>query len=104
MIGPREGDGVAGAFTVAGDRWAFSGLLTFDDAAAVLAGTQALPLPASGIVDLSGLAHADSAALAVLLALQRRAATERRSLAFAGVPPLLDSLARVYGLEGQIAR
>ncbi len=103
MIGVRDGDAAAGAFAAAGDRWTFSGVLTFDDAVAALAGADALPLPASGTVDLAGLAHADSAALAVLLALKRRAAAESRPLAFTGVPPLLASLARVYGLEDQIA-
>ena len=103
MIGVRDGDAAAGAFAAAGDRWTFSGVLTFDDAVAALAGADALPLPASGTVDLAGLAHADSAALAVLLALKRRAAEERTSVSFAGVPPLLESLARVYGLEDQIA-
>lgn len=103
MIGPADA-AATGAFAAAGDRWAFSGVLTFDDAPAVLAGMASLPLPASGVVDLAGLEHADSAALAVLLALKRRAAEERTSVSFAGVPPLLESLARVYGLEDQIAR
>ncbi|MFO1317330.1 MAG: STAS domain-containing protein [Burkholderiales bacterium] len=104
MSGRRDGAAAAGAFAAAGDRWTFSGVLTFDDATAALAGSDALPLPASGAIDLSGLAHADSAALAVLLALKRRAAAERRAIAFTGIPPLLESLARVYGLEDQIAR
>jgi len=102
--GQGEGDTAAGVFAAADDRWTFSGVLTFDDATAALDGADALPLPGSGVVDLSGLAHADSAALAVLLALKRRAASEGRPIAFTGVPPLLDSLARVYGLEDQIAR
>ena len=91
------------AFAVDGDRWTFSGELTFDDATSVLASAAALPLPPSGVVDLSGVAHADSAALAVLLALRRRAAAEGRRLAFASVPPMLDSLARVYGIEEIVA-
>ena len=91
--------GATGAFAAAGDRWAFRGVLTFDDATSVLAAADLLPLPAAGVVDLSGLAHADSAALAVLLALRRRAAAEGHSISFAAVPPTLDSLARVYGLE-----
>jgi phospholipid transport system transporter-binding protein len=88
-----------GTFVADGDRWSFSGALTFDDAMPVLEATAALPLPASGIVDLSGMAHADSAALAVLLALRRRAVAENGRLTFASVPPMLDSLARVYGIE-----
>jgi phospholipid transport system transporter-binding protein len=88
-----------GTFAVEGDRWRFTGALTFDDAMPVLEASAALPLPSSGVVDLSGMAHADSAALAVLLALRRRATAENRRLAFASVPPMLDSLARVYGIE-----
>jgi len=89
-----------GAFAADGERWRFAGALTFDDATAVLKAAEALPLPASGRIDLSGLAHADSAGLAVLLALMRRAKDEGRTLAFEGMPPVLTSLARVYGMEG----
>ncbi len=89
----------SGAFAVAGDRWLFSGALTFDDAMAVLEHAAELPLPASGIVDMAELAHADSAALAVLLELKRRAAAEGKRLSFAAFPPMLESLARVYGIE-----
>ncbi len=95
----RDDPSVPGAFVADGDRWRFAGTLTFDDATAVLAAAQALPLPASGRIDMSGLAHADSAGLAVLLALMRRAAGERRSVVFEGMPPVLTSLARVYGIE-----
>src|SRR5262249_40223539 len=91
------------AFAVDGDRWTFRGVLTFDDAMPVLDASAELPLPRSGMVDLSGLAHADSAALAVLLALRRRAAEEGQlPLRFVGVPAMLDSLARVYGIEDLI--
>jgi phospholipid transport system transporter-binding protein len=88
-----------GAFSADGDRWRFEGTLVFDNAMPVLEAAAPLPLPASGIVDLAGVVHADSSALAVLLALRRRAVTEGRSITFASVPPMLDSLARVYGIE-----
>ena len=88
-----------GAFEVAGDRWLFSGALTLDDAMAVLEHAAELPLPASGIVDMAELVHADSAALSVLLELKRRAAAEGKRLSFATFPPMLESLARVYGIE-----
>jgi len=91
------------AFAVDGDRWSFEGALSFDDATRVLAAASTLPLPASGVVDLSGVAHADSAALAVLLALRRRATAEGKRLTFVSVPPMLDSLARVYGIEDILA-
>jgi phospholipid transport system transporter-binding protein len=74
-------------------------MLTFDDAAAVFEASQALPLPAAGVVDLTGLAHADSTALAVMLALKRRAAVEGVALKFAAIPPRLHALAQVYGVE-----
>ncbi|MFO1415087.1 MAG: STAS domain-containing protein [Burkholderiales bacterium] len=90
---------VPGAFSADGDRWRFAGMLTFDDATAVLAAAKAMPLPASGRIDLSGLTHADSAGLAVLLALRRRAQAEGRTVSFEGMPPVLASLARVYGIE-----
>jgi phospholipid transport system transporter-binding protein len=88
-----------GAFEVAGDHWLFSGALTLDDATAVLEHAAELPLPESGIVDMAELVHADSAALAVLLELKRRAAAEGKRLSFAAFPPMLESLARVYGIE-----
>jgi phospholipid transport system transporter-binding protein len=88
-----------GAFAAAGDRWTYTGALTLDNAAAVVAAAAELPLPASGRVDLAGLGHADSVALAVLLAIRRRAADEKRSLAFEAVPAGLESLARVYGID-----
>jgi len=94
----------AGAFVVDGDRWQFSGELTFDDAMLVVEAARGLPLPSSGIIDLGGLVHADSSALAVMLALRRRAAAEGHpELMFTHVPPMLDSLARVYGVETLIA-
>ena len=97
-------EAASGAFAVRRGRWRFEGTLTFDDATAVLEQAAALPLPASGVVDMAGLVHADSAALAVLLALKRRAAAEKHPLSFAAFPPMLDSLARVYGIEDLFAQ
>jgi phospholipid transport system transporter-binding protein len=82
-----------------GERWRFAGSLTFENAAAVVEAARELKLPHSGRVDLAGLAHADSAALAALFALKRRAHAERKRLAFESMPPGLLSLARVYGVE-----
>ena len=93
-----------GAFAEDGDRWTFAGVLTFEDAATVLDDAARLPLPASGTIDMSGLAHADSAALAVMLALNRRATGEGRRIEFAAMPPMLESLARVYGVDDQFSR
>lgn len=94
----------AGAFAAVGDRWCFRGDLNFDDAMPVLAAAADLPLPASGVVDLAGLARGDSSALAVLFALRRRAQAEgHRALSFPGIPPALFALARAYGVDGVLA-
>jgi phospholipid transport system transporter-binding protein len=96
-----SGDTRPGEFVAAdgGARWTYAGALSFANAEAVLESAGALPLPSSGVADLAGLEHADSAALAVLLALRRRAAAEGRTLAFASVPDSVVSLARVYGID-----
>ena len=88
-----------GAFSVVDAGWTFGGALMLDNAAEVLQASESLPLPDSGIVDFGGLMQADSAALAVMMALKRRAANERRSLILTGLPASLRSLAIVYGVE-----
>ncbi len=89
----------SGAFTADDNGWRFDGALTLENAAAVMEACQALPFPASGRVDLAGLGQADSAALAVIMALRRRAHAEGRSLVLSGTPPGIASLAAVYGVE-----
>jgi phospholipid transport system transporter-binding protein len=94
-----DGDVAAGGFSTSNAGWTFTGALTLDDAAAALEASHALPLPDSGVVDFSGLTHADSAALAVMLALKRRGTEEGRTLGIRGIPPSLRSLAAVYGID-----
>ena len=93
-----------GAFTASddGSHWSFDGALTFDNAASVLDAAGALDLPSSGRIDLTNLRTVDSAALAVLFSLKRRAKAHRRTLVFEGMPPMLASLARVYRVEALI--
>jgi phospholipid transport system transporter-binding protein len=86
-----------------GSAWHFHGTLTFDNVAAVYASSKALALPARGVVDLAGLIHADSSALAVLLALSRRAMAEDKPLSLAALPDALMALARVYGIDELLA-
>ena len=88
-----------GGFSPSNDGWIFAGALTLDDAASVLKVSQELALPANGVVDFGALMHADSAALAVMMALKRRAASEGRTLTIRGLPDSLRSLAVVYGIE-----
>jgi len=82
-----------------GARWTYAGALTSANAGAVLAAAAALSLPAEGEVDLRDVDGIDSAAVAVLLALKRRAADEGRPLRFVSVPAALTSLAELYGVE-----
>ena len=91
----------SGKFTAvdAGARWIFEGALTMDTAAGVLEGSRSLPLPSTGVVDFAAMTHADSAALAVMIALKRRGAAEGRPVAIADIPATLSSLAVVYGVE-----
>ena len=100
MIEEASGNGAPfGEFSTSNDGWLFAGALTLDDAASVFEASQALPLPPNGVVDFSGLMQADSAALAVMMALKRRASAEGRVLALRGLPASLKSLAVVYGIE-----
>ncbi len=86
-------------FSASGDRWQYQGELTFATAGAALAASARLPLPPSGSVDCSGMAALDSTAVAVLLALLRRAAGEHRPLTFANPPPPLRALADLYDVS-----
>ena len=86
-----------------GMTWTFRGRLDFDNVVVVLAASEALPLPAGGRVELGGMDKADSAALAMLFALQRRARAEGCTLRFEGMPPGLAALARVYGVDELLA-
>jgi phospholipid transport system transporter-binding protein len=99
---PAGDEPTDGAFTGGDDGWRFAGALTFDNAAQVFASSAALALPANGGVDFSAITRADSTALAVIIALKRRAATQGSALSIEGVPASLRSLAVVYGVENLI--
>jgi phospholipid transport system transporter-binding protein len=90
---------VTTAFQVEGDRWMPTGSLTMDSVATVLAASAEAALPATGVIDLERIEAVDSAGVAVLLAWKRRAAAEGKPLSFAHLPPSLDSLAQLYGVE-----
>jgi phospholipid transport system transporter-binding protein len=86
-----------------GARWRCSGTLTFAEAGSVLTAAAALALPTEGIVDCDGIAAFDSAAVAVLLAVKRRGASEGRRIAFAGLPARLVALAALYDVEEMLS-
>ena len=82
-----------------GASWTYSGSLTFANAGSVHAAAAALRLPSEGEVDLDDLGEFDSSAVAVLVALLRRAAEEGKPLRFVHAPPALAALAEVYDVE-----
>ena len=82
-----------------GANWTYSGSLTFANAGSVHAAAASLRLPAEGEVDLDNLGEVDSSAVAVLIALLRRAAEEGKALRFVHAPPALAALAEVYDVE-----
>jgi phospholipid transport system transporter-binding protein len=83
------------------DRLVLAGALSFGNAATALARLRAsLQERAATGLDLSGITTADSAGLAVLLALASDARTQRRSLQFQGVPNSLRALAQLCDVTG----
>ena len=106
MSAPDDsGQGGTPGFTAvaAGARWTYAGALTFAEAGRVLAAASTLALPRDGVVDCSRIGAFDSAAVAALLALKRRAAAEGRRIDFAGLPGRLEALATLYGVEEMLA-
>jgi len=98
-------DGAGGSFsaTADGGRWTYAGALTCANAGAVLAAAKALPLPATGEIDLADIGEVDSAAVAVMLALKRRAGGEGRPLSFVNVSTALASLLDLYDVGEIVA-
>jgi phospholipid transport system transporter-binding protein len=78
--------------------------LTFGNAQAALAQGCAAVTAGETVFDLGGVASADSSALALMLAWQRRAQGHGRKLTFINVPANVDALARLYGVDGLIGR
>jgi phospholipid transport system transporter-binding protein len=78
--------------------------LTFDNAQAALAQGCAAVTAGETVFDLGGVKAADSSALALMLAWQRRAQGQGRSLKFINVPANVDALAKLYGVDGLLGR
>jgi len=78
--------------------------LTFQNAPAALEqGCSALDAGET-VFDLGGVQSADSSALALMLAWERRARAQGRMLKFVNVPANVDALAKLYGVEELIGR
>ena len=100
---PGEGGAPGFAADAACARWTYAGALTFAEAGLVLEAASALALPRDGVVDCSSIGAFDSAAIAVLLALKRRAAVEGRRIVFTGLAARLEALATLYDVEEMLA-
>lgn len=82
-----------------GERWLCGGPITFRNAGPVLEASRTLPLPSSGVIDCDALHPVDSAGVAVLLAVKRRAIQENVTLTFVNITPSLHTLTDLYGVE-----
>lgn len=60
-------------------------------------------LASAGSLDLSGITHADSAGIALLLELRRTAQSQGRTLAFTGAPAQLRQLTEFFGLTSALS-
>lgn len=78
-----------------------SGELSFASVNAAL--KQADALIEEGVLDLTGVTRCDSAGLALLLELQRRAKAAGRPLKLTGANAQLQQLIRSYALDGIMA-
>jgi len=78
--------------------------LTFQNAQVALEQGCAALAAGETVFDLGGVKAADSAALSLMLAWQRRAQGHGRALNFINVPANVEALGKLYGVEELIAR
>jgi phospholipid transport system transporter-binding protein len=82
-----------------GRRITVSGAVTLANAARLLEEGRQHLAEGARTVDLGEVTELDSSALALILAWLRDARAGKRELAFANLPPSLQTLARLYGVE-----
>lgn len=91
----------APSFSTAADgAGALSGALVFATAAAALTQGRERVRAGMRVLDLKGVSSADSAGLAVLLALGREAQRRKAPLTYANPPASLRALARLSDVDG----
>ena len=92
-------EGQAGAVPAMSVAIALPARLTMAQASAELARlTPLLQASPQAVLDASGLQELDTAAIALLMACQRQAQAQGRTLRVTGVPPKLVQLAQLYGV------
>jgi phospholipid transport system transporter-binding protein len=83
-----------------GRRMTLSGPVTLANVARLLAEGRVHLDEGVRMVDLAEVTELDSGALALLLTWMREAKTRNRELAFANLPESLQTIARLYGVDG----
>lgn len=83
-----------------GRRIVLSGPVTLSNVAQVLEECRQHLEGGARQVDLAEVTEMDSALLALLLAWLREAKAQRRELAFLNLPESLQTIARLYGVDG----
>lgn len=81
-------------------RMQLSGVLDLDSVPELLSALETLSYDAPAVaVDLSGVARADSAGVALLVAWMRLARQAQRDIRFLNMPSQMHNIARVSGLD-----
>lgn len=87
-----------------GERFTLEGELSFASVGVALKSTAGLFASSSETVfDLAGIVRADSAGVALLLEWQRRAKEAGIKLSFVNLPPQVQAIARVVGVDDILA-
>jgi phospholipid transport system transporter-binding protein len=84
------------------NRLLLDGELTADTVPRVLADAAMQDRAAVEVVDLAGVTHVDSAAVALAIAWLREARAGGRTIRFENLPPAMAKLARLYAVAGLI--
>ena len=77
--------------------------ITMDNASQNLADLRRVVDGGETVVGLEALAHSDSSGLAVILAAIRYAQGAGKSLRVSGMPASMQSLAKLYGVDGLLS-
>lgn len=81
------------------NQWRISGDILMDNANVILGESRDLQMNDALEIDLSAVTNLDTAALSLIMELQRRALSVNCQLTFANLPVNLVSLAELYGVH-----
>lgn len=81
------------------NQWRISGDILMDNASVILGESHEFQMNDVLEIDLSAVTNLDTAALSLIMELQRRALSKNCQLTFANLPVNLISLAELYGVN-----